>query len=137
MKMDIFAAIARSDLESVRKVCELDAKSVDIRDFVGRTALHLALTTASEEVIQYLLGEGASVHAWTNRRETVVHLAVARGDTEILRIVMNALEAATVADGEERVGVNSLARKPRVSALQLAIAYGELGLKTSLKPAVD
>jgi len=137
MKMDIFAAVARSDLESVRKACELDAKSVDIRDPVGRTALHLAPTTASEDVIQYLLGKGASVHAWTNRRETVIHLAVARGDTEILRIVMKALEDATIPDGEDRVDVNSLARKPRVSALQLAIAYGELRLPTSLKPTAN
>ena len=127
--MNIFAAVARSDLESVQKACELDAKYVDIRDPVGRTALHLAITTASEDIIQYLLSKGASVLAWTDRRETVIHLAVARGDTAILRIVMKALEEAIIAGGEDRIDVSSMARKPRVSALQLAIAYGELAIQ--------
>ena len=127
--MDIFAAVARSDLESVQKACEREATNIDIRDPIGRTALHLAITTASEDVIQYLLSKGASVLAWTDRRETVIHLAVVRGDSAILRILMNALEGAIIPEGKDIIDVNFIARKPRVSALQLAVAYGELAIR--------
>ena len=135
----LFDAVARSDLTTVRNTLSLEGVHIEARDAAGRTALHLAIITASTDVCQCLLEYGAHIDAWTEQGEATVHLAARRGEVDILRTVMGALEAkqgavqhdanpstAVGGKGEQSVDVNCMTRKYKMSPLYMAVALGTL-----------
>jgi hypothetical protein len=136
-----FAAVARSELAVIQHLYSTRGVGINIRDHVGRTPLHLAILSASFDVIQYLFSEGADLRLRMKKGETVVHLAVMRGSLGILRLVMDTLRERQIKDGvhhlelEETpnemeiikvpVHVDSTMSSPKVSPLHLAVMYGE------------
>lgn len=129
---DLFGAIARSDLVSLRHALSLEGEDIEARDCVGRTPLHLAIVTGSPQVCQCLLDHGARIDAWTKGGEATVHLAAKRGNLDILVAIMGAVESYSssrqhIANSTDKtVDVNCLTQKHRMSSLYIAATLGEL-----------
>lgn len=136
VQFNIFEAIVSRDIASLKQ--SLASKEVDLeaRDPVGRTALHLAVIAASAEICQCLIDNGASLDAWTEQGEAVVHLAAKRGELDVLHAIMKPLEGKKPAtqgnattDDEKKdrtVHVDCFTEKHRMSPLYIAVALGKL-----------
>ncbi|PTB63272.1 hypothetical protein BBK36DRAFT_1126757 [Trichoderma citrinoviride] len=133
----LFGIVARADFVSLKEVLALKQVDVESRDPAGRTALHLAVLAGTADICQLLIDHGASLDTWTRQGEAVVHLAAKRGDVDVLRVVMDALESKPQASGNEdkpdgktavgdkadlTVHVDSLTHKFNMSPLYIAVA---------------
>lgn len=128
--LDLFPAIARSDVTALQSILSRDGVDIEARDSSARTPLHVAIIVGSGEICQRLLEYGADVAALTKQGETTAHLAVKRGDVEIVHTIMRAIEAKQASiqrdsnKGEQSVNVNSLTPKYKMSPLYIAVALG-------------
>lgn len=140
-RSSIFDIVARADLVSLTQALSTEQVDIEARDPAGRTALHIAVLAATADVCQHLIDHGANVDTWTRQGEAVVHLAARRGEVDILRTVMESVEAKQRAiqsenkpdekaegsrKGGRSVHVNSLTQKHQMSPLYIAVALGTL-----------
>lgn len=136
----LFELVARADLDSLKEVLARGQVDIETRDPAGRTALHLAVLTGTAEICRLLIDQGASLDTWTGQGEAVVHLAAKRGDVDVLRAVMDAVElkqrasenednpdarTAVGVEADLTVHVESLTHKFRLSPLYIAVALGK------------
>jgi len=79
-------AIVNNDVDYVKSWCEQDGVDVNVRDFCGRTPLHLAcLSTSTDiEVAQCLIDHGARLVARLQDGRTALHIAAARGRADMV-----------------------------------------------------
>lgn len=82
-------AIVDGDLEHVQDWCSQEGVDVNRRDFTGRTPLHLATMTSTPEIVKCLVDHGARMIARLVDGRTALHIAAARGDLEMIRILLN------------------------------------------------
>ncbi|KAF7930900.1 hypothetical protein EAE99_004150 [Botrytis elliptica] len=82
-------AIVEGDLEHVQDWCSQEGVDVNRRDFTGRTPLHLATMTSTPEIVKCLVDHGARLIARLVDGRTALHIAAARGDLEMIRILLN------------------------------------------------
>ncbi|BDD05675.1 ankyrin repeat domain-containing protein [Aureibacter tunicatorum] len=61
MNDDIFHAARSGDLAIVKEVLSIDPKAIDRQDYKGYSPLILAVYNEQEEIVDYLLEQGASV----------------------------------------------------------------------------
>ncbi|KAJ5757194.1 uncharacterized protein N7511_007376 [Penicillium nucicola] len=81
-------AIVANDLETVKAFLAEDGTNPDRRDYTGRTPLQLACMSSTSEVVQCLVDRGARMIPRMADGKTALHLAAARGDAEIIRILL-------------------------------------------------
>ncbi|KAF7937481.1 uncharacterized protein EAE98_001795 [Botrytis deweyae] len=82
-------AIVEGDLEHVQDWCSQEGVDVNRRDFTGRTPLHLATMTSTPDIVKCLVDHGARLIARLVDGRTALHIAAARGDLEMIRILLN------------------------------------------------
>jgi hypothetical protein len=82
-------AIVAQDLELVKYLLEKEQLNPNLRDFTGRTALHLAVVTSTPEIVQALVHHGAYLIPRLAGGENVMHLAAARGGADIMEVLNN------------------------------------------------
>ncbi|THV45654.1 hypothetical protein BGAL_0464g00050 [Botrytis galanthina] len=82
-------AIVDGDLEHVQDWCSQEGVDVNRRDFTGRTPLHLATMTSTPDIVKCLVDHGARLIARLLDGRTALHIAAARGDVEMIRILLN------------------------------------------------
>jgi uncharacterized protein len=80
-------AAERGDVSTINRVMTAGG-SVQVRDDVGRTPLHLAIEANRLDVFKLLLAEGADINAIANDLDTPWLLAGARGRTDMLRLMI-------------------------------------------------
>ncbi|KAJ5313021.1 hypothetical protein N7508_003851 [Penicillium antarcticum] len=81
-------AIVSNDLEAVKAFLAEDGTNPDRRDYTGRTPLQLACMSSTAEIVQCLVDCGARMIPRMADGKTALHLAAARGDVEIIRILL-------------------------------------------------
>ncbi|KAJ5159781.1 uncharacterized protein N7482_006785 [Penicillium canariense] len=81
-------AIVSHDLESVKEFLAHENSNLDRRDCTGRTPLQLACMSSTPEIVQCLVDHGARLILRMADGKTALHLAAARGETEIVRILL-------------------------------------------------
>lgn len=82
-------AIVSHDFESVKSFFEQEDSDPDRRDYTGRTPLQLACMTSTPEIVQCLVDRGARLIARMADGQTALHLAAARGENQIVRILLS------------------------------------------------
>lgn len=83
-------AACRGDLEEIKKIRVLYDGSINIKDYDGRTPLHLAVAEGRVEVVEYFLEEGVDIDVADRWGETPLAAAKTSGQTRIIEM----LEAA-------------------------------------------
>ncbi|KAF2738451.1 ankyrin [Polyplosphaeria fusca] len=86
-------AIIDEDLDHVRDWLSHEDSDPNSRDYTGRTPLHLAVMCSSPDIVQALIGHGARLVARLADGRTALHLAAARGDVSIVKMIMQKSEA--------------------------------------------
>lgn len=81
-------AIVSHDLEAVKHFLSQEDSDPDRRDYTGRTPLQLACMSSTPDIVQCLVDRGARLIARMADGQTALHLAAARGATEIVRILL-------------------------------------------------
>ncbi|KAJ5371091.1 uncharacterized protein N7496_007183 [Penicillium cataractarum] len=81
-------AIVSHDLEAVKQFLDQEDSDPDRRDYTGRTPLQLACMSSTPEIVQCLVDRGARLIARMADGQTALHLAAARGATEIVSILL-------------------------------------------------
>ncbi|RJE25339.1 ankyrin repeat protein [Aspergillus sclerotialis] len=85
-------AIVDHNLEEVKCWLEQETSDPNTRDYTGRTPLQLACMTSTPEVVQCLVDHGARLISRIADGRTALHLAAARGDMQIVRILLSKSE---------------------------------------------
>ncbi|KAJ5894821.1 hypothetical protein N7495_006512 [Penicillium taxi] len=81
-------AIVLNDMKGVKACLEADGGDPNRRDITGRTPLHLACISSTPGIVQSLVNSGARLISRLFDGRTALHLAAARGDIEIIRILL-------------------------------------------------
>lgn len=81
-------AIVAGDVEAVEGFLHQEGADPDRRDYTGRTPLQLACMSSTSAVVQCLVDHGARLTARMADGKTALHLAAARGDVEIISILL-------------------------------------------------
>lgn len=81
-------AIASSDLRAVQECLDQEKTDVNHRHCTKRTPLQIACVASSPGTVQLLVNHGARITARTQDGNTALHLAAARGNTDIIRIIL-------------------------------------------------
>ncbi|KAJ6102464.1 hypothetical protein N7486_004891 [Penicillium sp. IBT 16267x] len=81
-------AILSGDVEAIKSFLADKDASPDRRDYTGRTPLQLACISSTPEVVQCLVDHGARLIARMADGKTALHLAAARGNVEMIRILL-------------------------------------------------
>lgn len=81
-------AIVSGDVEAIESFLADKDASPDRRDYTGRTPLQLACISSTPEVVQCLVDHGARLIARMADGKTALHLAAARGNVDIIRILL-------------------------------------------------
>lgn len=85
--------ICECDLEYVKEWCSREGTQINRRDHTGRTPLHLATQASSPEVVKCLVDNGARIVARLVDGMTALHIAAARGDWQMVQILLEKSEA--------------------------------------------
>ncbi|KZF21130.1 ankyrin repeat protein [Xylona heveae TC161] len=86
-------AIVEGNLSYVEKWCSNDDIDINRRDYTGRTPLHLAVMSSTVEIVQCLIDHGARLVARLVDGKTALHLAAARGEQAMVKILLDKSEA--------------------------------------------
>ncbi|KAL1965133.1 hypothetical protein VTN77DRAFT_6046 [Rasamsonia byssochlamydoides] len=81
-------AIVACDLEEVKDWFSQEESDPNRRDYTGRTPLHLACMTSTPEIVQCLVDHGARLISRLADGRTALHLAAARGNVDIAKILL-------------------------------------------------
>lgn len=81
-------AIVSGEIEAVKDFLKQEGADPDRRDYTGRTPLQLACMSSSPAVVQCLVDHGARLTARMADGKTALHLAAARGNVEIISILL-------------------------------------------------
>lgn len=98
-------AIVSGDIEAVKEFLQQEGADPDRRDYTGRTPLQLACMSSTPAVVQCLVDHGARLTARMADGKTALHLAAARGDVEIISILLTKSsqnEAEAISQGLKR-----------------------------------
>lgn len=81
-------AIVENDVEFVKEWCAREGAEVNRRDYTGRSPLHLACISGSEEIVQCLVDAGARITSRVVDGMTALHIAARRGNAAIVKILL-------------------------------------------------
>ncbi|KAI5466053.1 ankyrin repeat-containing domain protein [Mariannaea sp. PMI_226] len=81
-------SIVDGDVDDVLDWLKQEDSDPNKRDHTGRSPLHLAVMVSTPEVVKSLVDHGARLIARLADGKTTLHLAAARGDIEIIKILM-------------------------------------------------
>ena len=93
--------ICDGDLAYVKDWCDKDDSPIDRRDHTGKTPLQLAAQCSTPEIVACLVENGARIVARLVDGMTALHIAAARGNAEMVRILLEKSEANEEAEAEK------------------------------------
>lgn len=110
-------AIVDGDLEHVEDWLSQEGADPNKRDYTGRTPLHLAVISSNPAIVNCLVDHGARLIARIADGRTALHLAAARGDVEMVRILLEKSNA----NEEEEEEKQEQRRKARGESVNEAV----------------
>ena len=93
--------ICDGNLGYVKEWCLRSDTSIDRRDCTGRTPLHLAIQSSTPEIVACLVDNGARIVARLVDGMTALHLAAARGNSNMVRTLLERSEANEEEEAEK------------------------------------
>ncbi|KAF2021723.1 ankyrin repeat protein [Aaosphaeria arxii CBS 175.79] len=105
-------AIIDQDLEHVQDWLAQEGADPNTRDYTGRTPLHLAVNSSSPAIVKALIDAGARLVARLADGRTALHLAAARGNAEMISMIMRKSEE----NEEEESKKEEVRKQARIAA---------------------
>src|ERR1035441_9615733 len=82
------AAAEGGNLETLKSILARDPTLLQSKDWGDLTPLHLAVLHNHQDVVEYLLAQGADVNAKTSTGITALHEAAQNGNKEITELLL-------------------------------------------------
>jgi hypothetical protein len=79
----------------VNDLLDEDPGGIDVRDYAGKDALHIALVHDQQEVVNILLDRGADIESRDQEKHTPMHRACELGNDRLVNILLKAGAFAT------------------------------------------
>lgn len=98
---ELCQSIRDGDLSFVENWCRVHQDLIDQRDHTGRTPLHVAAQCSTPEVLKCLVGHGARIVARLVDGMTALHIAAARGNMEMVTILLEKSEKNEASEYEK------------------------------------
>ncbi|KAK8234423.1 ankyrin repeat protein [Phyllosticta capitalensis] len=105
-------AIVDEDLEHVQDWLAQEGSNPDCRDYTGRTPLQLACMSSTPEIVKALVDAGARMVSRVADGRTALHIAAARGNVEMVKILLTKSEQ----NEEEEARKEDLRKQERLAA---------------------
>lgn len=115
MNSDIFQAIKKHDLSTVKTILEKDITNLEKLDENKYSPLHLACEIGDLKIVHYLVQKGAKINIKNHQENTPLHLASSKSHFPVVKFL--------VSSGAD---VNKKNFRGRIPALR-AIVYKNLG----------
>lgn len=122
-------AIARGDVDDVKRHLQRDAASARGRPDAKLSPLHQAILRRQVKIVPLLLEAGADVQAPDSAARTPLHLAVERGDAEIVRELLRRKADPARRD---RIGWTPLHHAAAKNRLEIATLLLDSGMNPNL-----
>ncbi|KAK8798793.1 hypothetical protein WA158_007877 [Blastocystis sp. Blastoise] len=125
---NISIAANKGDIQELIRYIEIEGNDINNTDFLGRTALHIAILSHQTEAVKYLLSHGANIKLLFNNGRNVFHVAAQYGYLDILELLTtynnNLLKQENQSDSA--LDLNSICIETGLTALHYSILYGHL-----------
>uniref|UniRef100_A0A668T9G4 Poly [ADP-ribose] polymerase n=1 Tax=Oreochromis aureus TaxID=47969 RepID=A0A668T9G4_OREAU len=121
---ELFEACRSGDLERVRKL--MTAENVNSRDTAGRksTPLHFAAGFGRKDVVDFLLQNGASVHARDDGGLISLHNACSFGHAEVVSLLLHHGADANARDNWNYTPLHEAAIKGKIDVCIVLLQHG-------------
>ncbi|VEN57461.1 unnamed protein product [Callosobruchus maculatus] len=122
----LLEAAKSGDLEQVRRLVAAHPHSVNCRDLDGRhsTPLHFAAGYNRVAVVEFLLGQGADVHAKDKGGLVPLHNACSYGHYEVTELLVKHGASVNVADLWKFTPLHEAAAKGKYEIVKLLLKHG-------------
>ncbi|XAR60312.1 hypothetical protein NMG60_11033630 [Bertholletia excelsa] len=104
--------------------------SLDSRDLLGRTALHMASANGHLDIVDYLIRNGVDINASNIEKNTPLHWACLNGHIEVVKRLILAGASVSALNSHERTPMDEAVNNGKmdvVDAINTAVAQVELG----------
>jgi len=140
----IFEYVKSDNLTASKKILIKNPKLVHKKSFFGNSVIHIAVESASNNMIILLINSGANVNDKGDSDQTPLHIAAFRGDTQIVKtLIAKDAELNSRAYRLEETPLHLAAKKNHAEIVKLLLAYGanpdltDFKGKTSLDVAIE
>ncbi|MCU1240880.1 MAG: hypothetical protein JWO71_1606 [Candidatus Acidoferrum typicum] len=126
VKPDVFEASALGDLETVRRLVNVDRALVNALAADGFFPLGLAAYFGHPSIVEFLLKNGADVKqaARNAQKVTALHAGASRGGAEIVKMLLEAGADPNTKQEHGFVPLHSAAANGNVAVIALLLKYG-------------
>ncbi|MEN6310164.1 MAG: ankyrin repeat domain-containing protein [Acidobacteriota bacterium] len=121
---DIHAAAKAGDLAAVRRLIQIDASLVNLKDVGGNAPLHAAAEGGAVSVAAYLIDRGADLDARNISGNTPLHEAIFNGKDKISRLLIEKGADLRSQNTIGRTPLHHAARYNRKATAELLLAKG-------------
>ena len=108
---DVFDALRKGDIQTVKALVEKSRSVLDARDSNGMTPLHHAATGGNADLINYLIDKGAKLELQSTRLQTPLHLAAMNDRKEAVSALLKRGAALEARDDYGRTALILCARE--------------------------
>ncbi|KAL7279159.1 hypothetical protein ACG7TL_006999 [Trametes sanguinea] len=122
--MPMLTSSASEQFGLVRSLVSQDPKLVNAVDEDGRTPLHWAASSGSEDIARYLIDQGADVNRGDGGGWTPLHIAASGGFDEVVKELLGAGADVNARNEKGLTPLHYAASKSRVEIGKLLIARG-------------
>jgi len=121
---EIHELVQSGDVEAVRTALRLQPEKVDVEDEGGRTPLHWACRSDQLEMVELLVGSGATVDVLDEYLNAPLHYLASRGLSDAMGFLIERGANVDVVNYEQMTPLHLAAASGSIAAAQILIAAG-------------
>ncbi|KAL3580232.1 hypothetical protein D5086_018067 [Populus alba] len=124
----LLEAARYDDLEDITSLAS-SGVSLDSKDSLGRTALHMAAANGHLDIVEYLINQGVDLNASNEEKNTPLHWACLNGHIEVVKKLILAGASLGILNSHERTPMDEAVTRGKldvIDAINSAVAQQEL-----------